>query len=159
LTIFPSEDTIDVHVVKLSGIRIQAPVRRLRGGAEMPLSAMGTDEHQNAYSFGSAIPNLHLEWSLDDTDAGDLVSVFHRNGVAKGGVNEASVRFIAKRPGRAQIKLTARISRAVAGDGQFQLDGDRVFHRTMEIQVYLRAHTSYYFLHLIRGKNRRFFKM
>jgi len=62
-----SEDSIDVHVVKLSGVRISAPIRRLRTGAEMPLKAMGMDEQQNAFAFGSALPNLKLEWSISDS--------------------------------------------------------------------------------------------
>ena len=55
-----SEDTIDVHVVKFHGGRIMTPITRMRVGAEMPVIMYGTDEHQNPYSFGSAIPYLQV---------------------------------------------------------------------------------------------------
>ena len=55
---------MDVHVVKFHGIRVQTPVRRLRVGAEMPVAAVGVDaDNQNAFSFGTAIPRIDLEWS------------------------------------------------------------------------------------------------
>jgi hypothetical protein len=42
---------IDVHVVKFSGIRIKTPIARMRVGAEMPVMAYGTDEHQVKITF------------------------------------------------------------------------------------------------------------
>ena len=32
----------------------------------MPVMAMGTDEHQNPYSFGSALPELEITWSASN---------------------------------------------------------------------------------------------
>ncbi len=59
-----SEDQVDVHVVKLNGVRVETPVRRLKVGGEMPVHAVGLDtDNQNAFAFGSAIPNLELEWT------------------------------------------------------------------------------------------------
>ena len=58
---------IDVHVVKLTGIKIKTPVVRMRVGSEIPLSAVGLDENnQDAFSFGSALPNLMMSWSLSN---------------------------------------------------------------------------------------------
>jgi len=62
--------------------------------------------------------------------------VFHRNGVSRGGANEATVRFVGRKPGRVAVKLTTKITRAVSGEGQYQLDGDRVFEHSLEIQVF-----------------------
>ena len=49
--------------MKFTGVRIHTPLTRIRVGAEMPVMAMGTDEHQNPYSFGSAMPELEITWS------------------------------------------------------------------------------------------------
>ena len=38
-----SEDSVLVHVVKLDGIKIRAPVHLLLTGTEMPLQAVGVD--------------------------------------------------------------------------------------------------------------------
>lgn len=38
-----SEDSVNVHVVKLDGIRIRAPVHLVQTGTELPLYAVGLD--------------------------------------------------------------------------------------------------------------------
>ena len=38
-----SEDTVFVHVVKLDGIRIRAPVHIVQTGTELPVLAVGLD--------------------------------------------------------------------------------------------------------------------
>ncbi len=92
---------VDVHVVKFHGIRVQTPLRRLRVGAEMPVAAVGVDvDNQNAFSFGTALPKLDLEWGASNADVADLVGVFHRSGFAHGRHNEGVMRLIAKKPGR-----------------------------------------------------------
>ncbi len=63
-----SEDQVDVHVVKLHGVRINTPVSRLRVGAEMPVTVVGLDaSNQNTFSFATALPEIQLEWSATNT--------------------------------------------------------------------------------------------
>ena len=57
-----STDTIDVHVVKLTGIKIKAPIVRLRVGSEMPLSAVGKDF--NKYNFLVLLHNYNLNYLI-----------------------------------------------------------------------------------------------
>ena len=82
--IFFSLFPIDVHVVKLTGIKIKTPVVRMRVGSEIPLSAVGLDENnQDAFSFGSALPNLMLSWRLSNQNVAKvrLKFIFFREGI------------------------------------------------------------------------------
>jgi hypothetical protein len=36
---------------------------------------------QNAFSYGSARPALSFHWQVSNQEIGDVVSVFHKNGV------------------------------------------------------------------------------
>ena len=71
-------DEAEVHVVKFAGVRVRTPLLKIRAGSEMPVYAMGTDDNQNTFSFGTAIPNLELTWTLDNTDSASLLSPFYR---------------------------------------------------------------------------------
>ncbi len=55
------------------------------------------------------------------------MSVFHQNGVEAAPVNEVAMRFVAKKPGRVQITLVAKITQSLQSTGQFQLDRDKQF--------------------------------
>lgn len=132
-----SEDHVDVHVVKLEGIRIKAPLARMRVGAEMPLAAVGLDTgNQNAYSFGSALPDVQLMWSANNHDAADLKSVFWRNGVAASSYNNGAMRLVAKKPGRVVIKLRAVITSPLEAAGQYQLDRNLEFKDQIEVRIF-----------------------
>lgn len=130
-----SEDRVDVHVVKFGGIRIHAPLTKIRVGGEMPVMAYGTDEHQNPYSHGSAIPYLDLTWDIGNQESADLVSVYHRNHLDLGKDNNGVMRFIARKPGRVTIKLNGKITKSIPLAGQFQFENDRPLSDTLEIQV------------------------
>ena len=88
---------------------------------------------QNAYSFGSARPQLHFHWGVSNQEIGDVVSVFHKNGVAN--IDSGVVRFIAKKTGRVIVKLRVGITASIEAAGQFQLDRDREFQDEVEIQI------------------------
>lgn len=52
-----SEDTIFVHVIKLEGIRIRAPVHLVQSGMELPLYAVGVDIENQVRFFEHSINN------------------------------------------------------------------------------------------------------
>lgn len=132
-----SEDTIDVHVVKLDGVRIKAPILRMRVGTEMPLAAVGQDlQNQNAFSYGSALPNLNLVWSASNQEVARLVSPFWRNGLTMNCNNNGAMRLVARKPGRIVINLSAKITAPIDSVGQHQLERDLAFKDQIEIVVF-----------------------
>ena len=91
----------------------------------MPLSAVGLDEiNQDAFSFGSALPNLILSWSLNNQNIAKLENPFWRNGLEVNNKNNGVMRLIAMKPGRTSIKLNAKITAPIDNIGQYQLDKD-----------------------------------
>jgi hypothetical protein len=53
-----SEDSVVVHVVKLDGIRIRAPVHLVQTGTELPLYAVGLDGENQVRLFPIQIVKL-----------------------------------------------------------------------------------------------------
>ena len=132
-----SEDQVDVHVVKFGGIRVKTPIRKMRVGTEMPILAVGTDEHQSPFSYGSASPALHYEWTSNNPDGADLKPVHHRNGLATGKRNHGVMRLVATRPGRVRISVKASITKSLAAAGdQYQFNRDRTFTDTVEVEMF-----------------------
>ena len=78
-----SESSVNVHVVKLEGLKIQAPVQRLRVGSELPLTVHGATDpaNQNPYAFGSAVPHLNFAWSITQAHLASLFNPFAANEV------------------------------------------------------------------------------
>ena len=134
-----SEDTVNIHVIKLEGIKISSPIVRMKVNTEIPIIAVGSKDpiNQNAYSFGSAIPNLKFSWSINNGEVAELRSVFHDNGVTGYGMfNTASMRLKAKKAGRILVKLKAQITSTLEGNNQYQFDKDAEFKDQLEIQVF-----------------------
>ena len=131
-----SEDQVDVHVVKFGGIRVKTPIRKMRVGTEMPVLAVGTDEHQSPFSYGSASPVLHYEWTCNNPDSADLRPVHHRNGLATGKRNHGVMRLAAKKAGRVRIAVKATVTESLAASDQYQFDRDRTFTDTVEVEVF-----------------------
>ena len=134
-----SEDTVNVHVVKLDGIKISSPIVKMKVNTEIPLAATGSSDpfNQNAFAFGSAFPRLRFHWSINNAEVAELRSVFHANGVSNDGAfNTASIRLKAKKPGRVLVKLKAKITSPLDANNQFQFDRDSEFHSQIAIQVY-----------------------
>ena len=132
-----SEDTVQVHVVKLDGIIIQSPVRRLKVGSDLPLQALGASDplNQNPYAFGSAQPYLSFTWSINQPHLGELYNPFSVNGVTSAGVNTAAMRLRAKKPGKISVILKVRISQNLQNPNQFQLDKDAEFKDKLDIEI------------------------
>ena len=132
-----SEDSVDVHVVKFHGVKIKAPIFKMRAGTEMPLSLVGLDKsNQNAFAFGSALPNLQIEWKLSNQEVANLESPFWKNGIEINGKNNGAMRFVAKKAGRTSVKLHAKITAPIDVFGQNQFDRDMEFTDEIEVTVF-----------------------
>uniref|UniRef100_A0A3P9JE26 Nucleoporin 210 n=1 Tax=Oryzias latipes TaxID=8090 RepID=A0A3P9JE26_ORYLA len=69
-----SQDQVDVEVVVLTGIRIRAPITRMKTGTQMPVYVMGMTNNQSPLSFGSVLPGLTFHWSTTKRDVLDIQS-------------------------------------------------------------------------------------
>lgn len=132
-----SSDSIDVHVVKLHGVKILAPITKMKMGTEMPLTMVGLDtSNQNAFSFGSAIPQLQVTWKLSHQEVATLRTPFWRNGIAVNDMNNGAMRLKSRKPGRTTVKLHVKITAPIDNIGQNQLEKDMEFTDEIEIIVF-----------------------
>ena len=133
-----SSDSIDVHVVKLHGVKIKAPISKLKIGSEMPISFVGLTDHvnQNGFSYGSALPNLKVEWQMSNQEVGLLESPFWKNGLSVNNQNNGAMRFVAKKAGRTSVKIHVKITAPIDIIGQHQLERDLEFSDELELVVF-----------------------
>ena len=101
-----SQDRIDVHIIRLSGVRISSPLTRLRQNTEMPIHLMGLDDFETPFAFGTCHPPLIVEWQLSDHQSGQVSSAFIYSGLdpwTSG--SQFAVRFKALQPGHTTLKV------------------------------------------------------
>ncbi|NXA45266.1 PO210 protein, partial [Nothocercus julius] len=67
-----SQDKVEVEVIQLTGVRIRAPITRMKTGTQMPVYVMGITSSQTPFSFGNAIPGLTFHWSVTKRDILDI---------------------------------------------------------------------------------------
>ena len=132
-----SSDKVEVHVVKLNGLKIKSPITKMRVGTEIPLSLLGLDEkNQNSFAFASALPHLNIEWKLNNQEVAKLEGPLWRNGLSTNTQNSAVMRLLALKPGRVMIKVHATITKPISAVGQYQFDRDMEFTHQLEIIVF-----------------------
>lgn len=109
-TVVCSEDTVIIHVVPLENIRIHAPLTHLETGTTMPLYAIGTDEHQNPFSYATAYPPLIFEWAINNKQVASLNSIFEKNGLRETKENHGMVQISASSAGRVTVSMKVKPS-------------------------------------------------
>ncbi|KAM8994907.1 nuclear pore membrane glycoprotein 210 isoform 2-T2 [Ara ararauna] len=67
-----SQDKVEVEVVQLTGVRIHAPITRMKTATQMPVYVMGITSSQTPFSFGNAVPELTFHWSVTKRDILDI---------------------------------------------------------------------------------------
>ncbi|XP_077992157.1 nuclear pore membrane glycoprotein 210-like [Glandiceps talaboti] len=147
-TVTYSQDSIDVYVVRLTGVNIYAPSSMLETGAEMPVYAMGINEFQTPFSFGHAIPGLRFYWTVSNIDVVTLSSVYYKScghtysigsmgypcliGINSENENNFGMRLHAVNPGQATLQLKVTISKP----GHNQIINDIVLTEEVQIEVF-----------------------
>lgn len=104
-TIVFSQDTVHVHVLPLERFRIRTPLTRLRSGSVMPATLWGEPGLISPMVLGT-LRELHVEWSVDQTDVLRVFGVFDEAGVQYGAGDAIAVRVKALRAGKAKLSAT-----------------------------------------------------
>lgn len=106
-----SEDQAEVHVKPLTGVRIVAPMTRLRQGTEMPISFAGLDDAETPFAFGDSNPLLKVEWTVTNALSGTIHSLMFNSSKLPPGDSDIAIRFIALQPGETvlKVKVTSKL--------------------------------------------------
>ena len=73
---------------------------------QMPLYAVGINEQETPFTFGSADPPLSFSWRINSQDTVALESPFHKSGLRVTDENRFGVHLFANKPGHVTVSLT-----------------------------------------------------
>ncbi|XP_075689920.1 nuclear pore membrane glycoprotein 210 [Rhinoderma darwinii] len=109
-----SEDEVEVEVIQLKGVRIHAPVTRMKSGTQMPVYLMGISSSQTPFSFGNSVPGLTFHWSVIKRD---FIEVKSRHDEASFNLLEQynfAMNVYAKMKGKTGLRVTVRVTNSSA---------------------------------------------
>lgn len=132
-----SEDKVQVEVIQLKGVRIHAPVTRMKSGTQMPVYVMGISSSQTPFSFANAVPGLTFHWSVMKRD---FIEVKSRHDEASFDLPEQynfAMNVYAKMRGKTGLRVAVRVTDASANQffGQSLELSDEI-----QIQVFEQLH-------------------
>ncbi|XP_041954056.1 nuclear pore membrane glycoprotein 210 [Alosa sapidissima] len=128
-----SQDQVEVEVVQLAGIRIRAPITRMKTGTLMPAYVMGLTSSQTPFSFGNAVPGLTFHWSVTKRDILEVQTRHSEASVQLGAEHNFAMSVLGRIKGRTGLKVVVRATSPKAG----QLVGNaKELSDELQIQVY-----------------------
>ncbi|XP_041366942.1 nuclear pore membrane glycoprotein 210-like [Gigantopelta aegis] len=128
-----SQDEAIVNVVLLKGVRIFAPLTRLQTGTKMPVYAMGLNEQETPFSFGSSVPPLSFTWSVNSRQIVTLKPVYHKSGIWLTNEYNFAQQLFAVNSGHMTLKLEVE---PLKGYDKVQIPGNVVLKDEVQIQVF-----------------------
>lgn len=135
-----SEDTADVHVSHLEGIKISMPVTRVKTGAKFPLWAFGVPDHLMPLIIGSMQLPLSFAWSSSDPNLLTLHNMYEGTGINIRYQNQVSLRAKAISPGVATIYLNVTVpSSMLSGFNK----NDITYSTSVRIEIFEELHLTH----------------
>ncbi|KAL3841492.1 hypothetical protein ACJMK2_019630 [Sinanodonta woodiana] len=125
-----SQDEVTVNVVRLTGIRIHAPLTQIQTGTTMPLFAVGLTEHETPFTFANTNPPLNFKWTVNKKAVAYLQSVFHESGINPHQDGNFAMQMVAMDSGHVSVKLE------VAARGDYsQIINNEVLTDELQVKV------------------------
>ncbi|XP_078404042.1 nuclear pore membrane glycoprotein 210-like [Cetorhinus maximus] len=128
-----SQDEVTVNVIQLKGIKIHAPVTRLRTGTQLPVYAIGVTSCQTPFSFGNAVPGLTFHWTTTKREVIELVSRHSEISLQLSAEHNFAMLLYSKAEGKTGLKVTIKAQNP--SSGQFAGYADR-FSDEIQIMVF-----------------------
>lgn len=113
--IIHSQDTIDLHVIPLNGIKIVSPLTRFMLGTTVPAWITGLPEQLSPLLLGSMQPPINLVWSDHCEDIIEINGIFRDVGIRYSLSEEVTVRLKGMKTGRCTLEVAAVVPGAIAG--------------------------------------------
>lgn len=100
-----SEDTVDLEVIALKGVKISAPLARFRIGATVPMWASGLPEQISPLILGTVEPSFQFNWTIEDPEIAEIKGVFQDTNIVYEPEDQVSIRVVGLQKGRTKISL------------------------------------------------------
>ncbi|XP_060793096.1 nuclear pore membrane glycoprotein 210 [Neoarius graeffei] len=128
-----SQDQVEVEVVQLKGVRIRAPITRMKTGTMMPVYVMGLTSSETPFSFGNALPGLAFHWSVTKRDILDVQTRHSEASMKLSSEHNFAMSVSGRSKGRTGLKVVVRATVPEAG----HLSGNELeLSDEIQIQVY-----------------------
>ncbi|XP_078517577.1 nuclear pore membrane glycoprotein 210 [Lissotriton helveticus] len=103
-----SQDSVEVEVVQLVGVRIRAPITRMKTGTQMPVHVMGVTSNQTPFSFGNAVPGLTFKWSVTKRDILDVKTRHDEASIHLPAIYNFAMNIYSRAKGKTGLKVVVR---------------------------------------------------
>jgi nuclear pore complex protein Nup210 len=110
-----SQDSLDVHVIEMQGIKIHTPLTKLKTGTTMPVWAQGIPDLLSPIIIGSMEPPLRFAWSVTAREVGVVRHVFEDFGLVIPEEDMVSMRFSAVSPGHTFLRMDVYLPPEMGG--------------------------------------------
>lgn len=110
-----SQDSLDVHVIEMQGIKIHTALTKLKTGTTMPVWAQGIPDLLSPIIIGSMEPPLRFAWSVTAREVGVVRHVFEDFGLVIPEEDMVSMRFSAVSPGRTFLRMDVYLPPEMGG--------------------------------------------
>uniref|UniRef100_UPI00398F7D21 nuclear pore membrane glycoprotein 210-like isoform X1 n=2 Tax=Pristiophorus japonicus TaxID=55135 RepID=UPI00398F7D21 len=128
-----SQDEVTVEVIRLKGIKIHAPVTRLRTGTQMPVYAIGVTSCQTPFSFGNAVPGLTFHWTTTKREVIELVSRHSEISLQLSAQDNFAMLVYSRAQGKTGLTVTIKAQHPSAGQFEGFVEG---FSDEIQIMVF-----------------------
>ncbi|XP_063241052.1 nuclear pore membrane glycoprotein 210-like [Bacillus rossius redtenbacheri] len=130
-----SEDSIDVFVVPLKGIKIFSPLRRLKVGCSMPVYATGLPDI-SPLILGSVSPPIYYKWGVHPKDVAVLENVFESLHVKYRDEDKIYLHLKVLKVGRVTLSLNASVPSAIVHGTRIPTEPLVIFHDSVDVHVF-----------------------
>lgn len=131
-----SQDSAEITVTLLEGIRIVSPTTRIKVGATIPLWAFGIPDNINPLIIGSIkSPQITFTWLSSDTNILTLNNMYDGTGINIRYENTVTLRAKALKPGFATIYLNATKISHDNDNNNNQNNDDGTYSASLKIEI------------------------
>ncbi|XP_066245926.1 nuclear pore membrane glycoprotein 210 [Euwallacea similis] len=100
-----SEDSVEVTVIALSGVKIGAPLTRFHVGATVPFWCFGLPDISPIVLGTVNDPPITFRWLVDDKLLVDLTGVYHPLGINIGRADRIALKLTGLQPGLTRVTI------------------------------------------------------
>ncbi|CAG9832673.1 unnamed protein product [Diabrotica balteata] len=108
-SIIYAEDHVDIQVVKLTGVKILAPLTRFKLGVIVPFWAWGIPNISPMILGAFEDPPIMFKWDVDDKLMLDLSGIFHPIGVFKKKLHRIAIKVQGIQVGKTKLFVHANV--------------------------------------------------
>ncbi|XP_069766525.1 nuclear pore membrane glycoprotein 210-like isoform X2 [Narcine bancroftii] len=128
-----SQDEVSVEVIRLKGIKIHAPVTRLRTRTQVPVYVTGTTSSQTPFSFGNGVPGLTFHWSTTKREVIELITRHSEISLQLSTEHNFAMLLYSRAQGKTGLKVTVKAQDPSAGQFEGSL---HIFSDEIQIMVF-----------------------